>query len=565
MTKPLKSWNAFALAVVAAAVLSACGGGGGGGGSDAGGSSSGINAGAGNGSGGANSSGNSSGNTGGNSGGSNGGGGTGTQQPPQTKGVRIEPNDNYPKSHTLARAKRSTLAAPASQLPLGAVPTVVDLGALPAQGSGGADDGAFFKTNSAGVQRSVPHLAHSMAGALNWVTLPDARRVAAVTLHSPSAQAVRLSVGVDALPEGATLRFYGTQGQGLSEHSYDSIAQLRQTHLKNGVDAQHARQVFSGVLSGSQATLEIELPAGADIAAVRVSEPVLDHLYSDIWGKSGGGFVLKNRAVDMPTNNSRIGVAQSCHINIACEDGDYSGTDQSRAVAKYLFRYKTINNVNWCSGTLVNNTREDHTPYFLTAHHCVKDADVTSIATYWFFRSAVCAANTNVPTTTKEVTGGAALLYSSEKNDTSLLRLNNPPPRGVLFSGLYTGPLNLGDTIRGVHHPRGDLQKFSLGTYTQYANASRQGDITTVSTLDEQHKADSRFFGVQWTRGSTEKGSSGHGLLARRDNRDYLVGVFTGGEADCTKPNGLEAYGRLSHAWDNADAQGKTLKEFLAP
>lgn len=564
MTKPLKSWNAFALAVVAAAVLSACGGGGGGGGSDAGGSSSGINAGAGNGSGGANSSGNSSGNTGGNSGGSNGGGGTGTQQPPQTKGVRIEPNDNYPKSHTLARAKRSTLAAPASQLPLGAVPTVVDLGALPAQGSGGADDGAFFKTNSAGVQRSVPHLAHSMAGALNWVTLPDARRVAAVTLHSPSAQAVRLSVGVDALPEGATLRFYGTQGQGLSEHSYDSIAQLRQTHLKNGVDAQHARQVFSGVLSGSQATLEIELPAGADIAAVRVSEPVLDHLYSDIWGKSGGGFVLKNRAVDMPTNNSRIGVAQSCHINIACEDGDYSGTDQSRAVAKYLFRYKSINNVNWCSGTLVNNTREDHTPYFLTAHHCVKNADVTSIATYWFFRSATCNPSTN-PTTTKEVTGGAALLYSSENNDTTLLRLNNPPPRGVLFSGLYTGPLNLGDTIRGVHHPRGDLQKFSLGKYEAFGSVVWLSDtkIRLRTFLSREHE--SNYFAVKWTRGTTEQGSSGSGLLERHNNRDYLVGVFTGGDADCNTPHEFEAYGRLSRAWDNADAQGKTLKEFLAP
>lgn len=591
------------LSCLSAAVLTACGGGGGGGGggdapstgagtapsvgSTGGGSGGGTSGGSGGGTGVGGTSGSSGGSTGaggagsgssgtgssggGTSGGSDsgtGGGGTsgsdtGSDTGSGSTALRIEPNDSYPKSLTLAWVKRSAQAA-SSQWPLGAAPTWVDLGPLPEQASA-APSGATFKGETAGVQRSVPSSTSSTASALNWVTLADGRQVGAAVFHSPAASSVRLSVGVDALPEGAVLRFYGANAQGLSEHSHEAIAQLRETHLKNGVDAQHARQVFSGVLSGSQATLEIELPAGVDITAVRISEPVLDHLWDDIWGQSSGGFALKNRAVDMPTNNSRIGVAQSCHINIVCKDGDYSNTNQSRAVAKYLFRYKTVNNVNWCSGTLVNNTREDHTPYFLTAHHCVKDADVTSIATYWFFRSAVCAANTNVPTTTKEVTGGAALLYSNESNDTTLLRLNNPPPRGVLFSGLYTGPLNLGDTVRSVHHPRGDLQKFSQGKYEAFGSVVWLSDdkIRLSTFLSREHE--SNYFAIKPTHGATEKGSSGSGLLARHNNRDYLVGVFTGGDADCTKPHEFEAYGRLSRAWDNADAQGKTLKEFLAP
>ena len=51
-----------------------------------------------------------------------------------------------------------------------------------------------------------------------------------------------------------------------------------------------------------------------------------------------------------------------------------------------------------------------------------------------------------------------------------------------------------------------------------------------------------KFYQVQWSKGTTEGGSSGSGLI--RSN-GYLIGVLTGGSASCSNQTGSDYFGRL--------------------
>ena len=44
-----------------------------------------------------------------------------------------------------------------------------------------------------------------------------------------------------------------------------------------------------------------------------------------------------------------------------------------------------------CSGTLLNNRRQDFTPYFLTAAHCVDtDEEARSVIVFWNYQTQTC-------------------------------------------------------------------------------------------------------------------------------------------------------------------------------
>ena len=51
----------------------------------------------------------------------------------------------------------------------------------------------------------------------------------------------------------------------------------------------------------------------------------------------------------------------------------------------------TINGSLTCSGTMLNNTFEDETPYFLTAEHCgITTGNDQSVVVYWNHQNSFC-------------------------------------------------------------------------------------------------------------------------------------------------------------------------------
>ena len=208
-----------------------------------------------------------------------------------------------------------------------------------------------------------------------------------------------------------------------------------------------------------------------------------------------------------------------------------------------------------CTGTLLNDSLNSFTPYFLTADHCLEDvedpaagrgaaaASASTINTYWFYQAATCGslATPNYVL----VVGGAKLLARSVDYDWALVQLNAPPPSGTTFAAWSAeGPLSTGTPADAIHHPGGDLKKFS------------QGNVRGYNTFSDG----SSFVEMGWTRGVTENGSSGSGLFTQNAAASYFEvrGTLSGGESACTNQQGIDYYTRFDVAYP-------LLAQYLVP
>ena len=95
-----------------------------------------------------------------------------------------------------------------------------------------------------------------------------------------------------------------------------------------------------------------------------------------------------------------------------------------------------------------------------------------------------------------------------------------------------------------IHHPLGDLKKFS------------QGNVRGYRTFSDG----SSFIEMRWTSGVTEKGSSGSGLFTQNPAASYFEvrGTLSGGESACTNQQGIDYYSRLDLAYP-------LLAQYLVP
>ncbi|WP_235505812.1 hypothetical protein [Variovorax sp. Root411] len=128
------------------------------------------------------------------------------------------------------------------------------------------------------------------------------------------------------------------------------------------------------------------------------------------------------------------------------------------------------------------------------------------------------------------------------------MRLNSQPPAGALFAGSSPFDPSSFDSIQGVygvHHPKGDLQKYSEGDYLGTAACAN-------SSCSSSTGSNAKFLAVRWNRGVTEGGSSGSGLFRRLNGKDYLVGQLWGGASSCIQPTGYDFYGRFDLPFNTA-------------
>src|SRR6185312_9759700 len=121
----------------------------------------------------------------------------------------------------------------------------------------------------------------------------------------------------------------------------------------------------------------------------------------------------------------------NCEVDASC----FAGPEKN-AVGRILFN---DNGEKLCTGTLLNNSAQDETPYFLTANHCVNSQEVAqTVEVYWFYQTTSC--NSGVLRSWVHSPPGANLLATQSAKDFSLLRLHNNAPGGALFAGWTTAP-----------------------------------------------------------------------------------------------------------------------------
>ena len=275
--------------------------------------------------------------------------------------------------------------------------------------------------------------------------------------------------------------------------------------------------LWSPTVEGDTLGIEITLPSREALSDFSLSIEQLSHIYIPM-GSLGG-----------------VPKALECsnHIDVQCRVGSFP-TNQDRAVARINFVEDGSSYV--CSGTLLNVTADTgFIPYFLTANHCVSTGTVArTVEARWFYQRASCG-STRIDSRARTTSGGADLLATSVAQDSTLLRFKGSLPGGLAFSGWSADSISHPTQVYGIHHPDGDVKKYSAG------RTIRQADIRTCDDPENEIGCFTvrNAIDVDWSEGATEGGSSGSGLF--RGQR--LIGVLSGGFDGCGSASVDDSYG----------------------
>jgi len=191
-----------------------------------------------------------------------------------------------------------------------------------------------------------------------------------------------------------------------------------------------------------------------------------------------------------------------------------------------------------CTGTLIN-TQKFPAGYLLTANHCIStDATAASLTTFWFYEDASCAGLAGVNPSFQQVSGGASLVFTTYNADSTLLLMNRAPASGAVYSAWNSASVPAGTPIVSISHPQGDTSRFAIGN--------------VLPLPDYLFRIDGRSqdeYGIAFTQGIIQGGSSGSGLFTLNGASLELRGVLTGETIDhggfsCTNTTETALYGR---------------------
>lgn len=297
------------------------------------------------------------------------------------------------------------------------------------------------------------------------------------------------------------------------------------THKNN--NANNALAI--GIMHDSNIVIEYQVPASLqDKGDLHINQ--VTYGYREI---SVGHFA------DANVDRGPFGSSGSCNINVNCPDGD-DWQIEKKSVALIVSGGSAL-----CTGSLVNNTAMDGTPYFLTANHCL-GGSVANWVFYFNHESATCTGSTGP---TNQSISGATLRANNAGSDFALLELNSTPPStfNVQYSGWDRTDLEANvSAATCIHHPAGDVKKISHENDAPYHSNQGNAEVWYIDN---------------WESGVTEGGSSGSPLF----NQDHrIIGQLFGGFSSCSSPNTADWYGRFGVSWDGASASTR-LRDWLDP
>ncbi len=355
-----------------------------------------------------------------------------------------------------------------------------------------------------------------------WIDLPDGGKLWRLPIKSPGALSINLLYDYFHLPPGGKLHIYNSQRNQV-------IGAF--TEYNNKGTLKKPGKFATGLVYGDETILEYYHPRKAKHNPV-ISVRGVIHGYKYIRLPNS----FRNETDVTPGHGS----SGACQVNVNCVEGD-NWQDEKRGVAMLLINDGT----RWCSGSLINTSSNDGTPYFLTANHCIEeddldaggDTDASQWIFYWNYEAPNCA-NTIIEPTINSTTG-ATLRANRSDTDFALFELTESPVTAgynVYFNG-WTRTTNPGQGGVGIHHPCGDIKKISTHNMTPV-----NGQVY-----------DSNHWRVNWISTAnghsvTESGSSGSPLFT---NNGRIIGQLHGGSSiNCSDPaNDPGEYGKFHLSW----------------
>ena len=346
-----------------------------------------------------------------------------------------------------------------------------------------------------------------------------------LALSSPGAYSLNLGFTEYYLPPGAELVIYRGKGH-------------QPTGPFTAADNELHKQLWTPLIPGDALVLELSVPTAAR-SQVQLWLTKVNHDF--------GGLGLV--------------VSGSCNLDVICGAADnWSIVDQYRDIIQSAAVY-SLNGVTTCSGSLINNTRQDCTPYFLTAYHCgVETGSAPSMVVYWNFANSTCrqpnsAASGNAGDGTFDIfNSGATLRAGFATSDLILVELDDPvvDAAEAFFAGWDRRFTTPADTVIAIHHPALEEKRISFSFQEMF----RTNGISDEPAADGTH-----ITVPSWDIGTTEGGSSGSPVF---DRFKRIRGQLHGGAASCSNID-FDSYGFLARSWTGGGTPQTRLSDWLDP
>ena len=228
---------------------------------------------------------------------------------------------------------------------------------------------------------------------------------------------------------------------------------------------------------------------------------------------------------------------RDCGENVNCSSAD-SYQDPVNA-ASFLDMGGYI-----CSGSMINNTNNDLTPYFLTAWHCITGENVNTFRFYFNYETSSCSGN-NASYGSYAYSSDLLVTSGDMDPDFALLLIDDDiySSWNVFYAGWNRS--SAAPTLScGVHHPGGAPKKINFDNDQPYNSGTiNWGEGYGTSPAGSHWE-------VYWDEGGTEGGSSGSPLF---DNNQRIIGQLSGGSGECG--TGSDSYGKLSRAWSTSNIE----------
>jgi subtilisin-like proprotein convertase family protein len=361
-----------------------------------------------------------------------------------------------------------------------------------------------------------------------WETLDNGSEVWRLRILSAEAHSINLGFSEYYMPQGGTLILYSPDKKRVMGPFTPSDNEVHD-------------QLWTPIFEGDQLVIEVQLPAGMrEELRLRLSYVNHDFIgFSNIVAMSG-----------------------SCNLDVVCGEADGWGiVDRYRDIIQSV-AVIGLGGGTFCTGFLINNARNDCTPYFMTAAHCgINNNNAASLVAYWNYQNSFCR-QPNTPQsggagngTLNDFNTGAFFRSAYSPSDFSLVEFDDPVSEtaNAFFAGWVVDSIPPQDTVICVHHPSTDEKRISFEFQPTYLGNWGSGD-TPVPNGNHVIVPD-------WDIGTTEGGSSGSPLF---DRLGRVVGQLHGGSAACN--NDLyDSYGWFTSSWEGGGTPQTRLKDWLDP
>ncbi|MDR0830093.1 MAG: trypsin-like peptidase domain-containing protein [Prevotellaceae bacterium] len=375
-----------------------------------------------------------------------------------------------------------------------------------------------------------------------WQNLTDGGKIWRLKVSMPNALSTNAYYSKFWLPDGAKFFVY-------NEETGQSIGAITSEFI--GGNKQNPAKFATANIHGENVIFEYYQPANVNETAI-IEIFRIDYGYRYLSTQNDGLF----------------GTSLPCQININCSDAaDWQ--IEKHAIARISVMGEGGTYFGTC--VLVNNTKNDFTPYVLTANHFVghtgknawNDDSGIYCVTYWNYELPNCNNDTINPLSYTTI--GAEIVANEESiisgNDFALLKLIQNPLDNYHITPYYLGWDRSGsdvDSAVAIHHPQGDVKKISFSNHienydTIFPYQSNSGEI--YYGYYSMYRA---FF----QKGTIEQGSSGSPLI---NNERKMVGIVViGPKYPFCDETDMFQYNKIKDCW-YAENDYYMLKPWLAP